>query len=114
MLDWCADEPANGAGLLLTQVHESPPCEPGTAPSGKESPTQTVVLVRVLVPAGGGGVLVTDSDTDALPALSQVARPSNWLNDMPVMVRPSRPTWLAGTSSPAHWPATGSGPMERR
>src|SRR6185295_4009557 len=45
MEDWLAVAPEYGVGLLLTQVQESPPSEPGTAPVGKESFTQTVLLV---------------------------------------------------------------------
>ena len=45
------------------------------------------------------------------PAVSQVARPSNKLNAMPVIAALSSPTTLAGTSRRTHWPVGGSGPM---
>jgi hypothetical protein len=49
-----------------------------------------------------------------LPARSQVARPSKTLNAMPLTVRPSKATRLAGTSNRAHCPAGGNAPMAMR
>src|SRR5438105_1373838 len=110
MFDWLATRPEYGAGLLLTQFQESPPSAFATAPAGNESSTHTIVFesgLFVVVETGG----VVSAITDALPASSQVARPSNWLKDMPLTVLPSKSTWLAGTSRRTHWPAAGSGPM---
>src|SRR5947207_9267619 len=43
MADWFARLPRNGAGLLATQLQESPPSEPGEAPAGRASSTQTIL-----------------------------------------------------------------------
>src|SRR5262245_41660389 len=45
------------------------------------------------------------------PALSQVARPSNRVKDIPSSTTPSNSTRLAGTSSRTHCPDGGSSPM---
>src|SRR5438105_2660411 len=52
MLDWLARLPEKGLGLLPTQFHESPPSDPPTAPAGKASFTQTVLLVVAVRPVG--------------------------------------------------------------
>ena len=49
-----------------------------------------------------------------VPVVSQVTRPSNRLNAMPVTVAPASPTVLAGISRRTHSPVGGSGPMYRR
>jgi hypothetical protein len=41
--------PANGAGLLLTQVQPSPPSLAGLAPAGSASSTQTLLAPPPLV-----------------------------------------------------------------
>src|SRR6185503_1575803 len=104
----------NGAGLALTQFQVSPPSAAVTAPRGRESSIQTV-LVRVppLPPpvVVGGGVVPPEPEPAPLPAASQVTRPLKALKAMPRMLLPSSPTWLAGTSRRTHWPAAGSAPM---
>src|SRR5512140_1053003 len=101
-----------GVGLLATQVQESPPSEPGTAPVGRVSSTQMTALLMVpvpvpgvlVVPPLGGGVFVppllgsvTVLPAAIVPAKSHVVRPSNWLKAMPLTVLPSSATRLAGT-----------------
>src|SRR5665213_4156101 len=38
----CADKPENGVGLLVIQLHPSPPDAPETAPVGRASSTQEI------------------------------------------------------------------------
>src|SRR5204863_1046813 len=116
----------------LTQFHESPPSPPPVAPVGNASSTQTTAFVEVaeLVDATelvvGNElvetiVLVVDKEfveglfvSANFPAKSHVARPSKTLKAMPLTVRPSKATWLAGTSSRAHCPAAGKAPIALR
>src|SRR5947208_627956 len=94
--DWCATLPENGVGVGPTQFHPSPsPAVP--APAGTESSTHTLSVPPVV-----------------LPAWSQVTRPPESVNAIPLTTCPSSPTDAAGTVSFTHCPAAGSAPMNWR
>src|SRR3954465_6014691 len=83
IVDWWAFVPENGAGLLVTQFHVSPPVVPAKAPAGSASSIQgnEVPLMTVIVPPEVPVVVVPVVpvlvllEADARPMLSHVALP---------------------------------------
>src|SRR5579884_364458 len=67
--DWFATVPENGVGLLLTQLHESPPSAPVCAPAGTASSTQSTKFAKSVVMVVVTTLLVEPVLVEVVPVL---------------------------------------------